>query len=57
MRRFLQSLKNVWLLKLCKFTFQESFKVLPDNFNVAKSRLISLKRKLNSNPTLNFARI
>ena len=26
--------------------------ILPDNFNVARSRLISLKRKLNSNPTL-----
>ena len=32
--------------------FNNYSEVLPDNFNVARSRLISLKRKLNSNPTL-----
>ena len=32
--------------------FKNHSEVLPDNFNVARSRLISLKRKLNSNPTL-----
>ena len=31
--------------------FNNYSEVLPDNFNVARSRLISLKRKLNSNPT------
>ena len=32
--------------------FKNYSEVLPDNFNVARSRLISLKRKLNSKPTL-----
>ena len=32
--------------------FTNHSEVLPDNFNVARSRLTSLKRKLNSNPTL-----
>ena len=32
--------------------FKNHSEVLPDNFNAARSRLISLKRKLNSNPTL-----
>ena len=32
--------------------FKNYSEVLPDNFNVARSRLISLKRKLNSSPTL-----
>ena len=32
--------------------FKNHSEVLPDNFNAARSRLISLKRKLNSNSTL-----
>ena len=32
--------------------FTNHSEILPDNFNVARSRLTSLKRKLNSNPTL-----
>ena len=32
--------------------FKNHSEVLPDRFNVARSRLISLKRKLNSNPPL-----
>ena len=32
--------------------FKNHSEVLPDNFNVARSRLIFLKRKLNENPAL-----
>ena len=32
--------------------FKNHSEILPDNFNVSRSRLIYLKRKLNSNPTL-----
>ena len=57
MRKFLQSLKYAWLLKIIDIycvtlPFKNQSEVLPDNFNVVRSRLIYLKRKLNSNPTL-----
>ena len=49
----MQSSKNVWLLTIIDLNlpFKNHSEVLPDNFNVARSRLFSLKRKLNSNPT------
>ena len=37
--------------------FKNHSKVLSDNFNVARSRLISLKRKLNSNPNTNIIKL
>ena len=53
MRKFLQKYLTFENNRYClNLSFNNHSEVLHDNFNVARSRLISLKRKFNSNPKL-----